>query len=78
MRGGRGGGWNCDEFGSLLSTKLDGRDRVSAQEALLGCSLQDLCEGIWGICSHGPAGSKREQLSQPCPNRAKNGLIRNK
>lgn len=39
--------------------QLDWRDSMSAQEALMGCGLQSLCERIWGICIQGPAESKR-------------------
>lgn len=39
--------------------KLDWRDSVSAQEALMGRGLRGLCERIWGICLHRPAESKR-------------------
>lgn len=54
--------------------KLDWRDSLSAQEALMGCGLQGLGARIRDICIRGPAECK---LCPPKPERRRNGLEKN-
>lgn len=54
--------------------KLDWRNSLSAQEALMGCGLQGLGARIWDICIRGPAECK---LCPPKPEQRRNRLEKN-